>query len=82
MDMHSGGDQKLKWGHIFIEAGKDKARTIFLNRFNRDSYNVTCQCCGDDYSVTEVDNSELAYYMGRNDALFVYADSIRPEERV
>jgi hypothetical protein len=52
-DMHSGGDQKLDWGHIFIEADEERARVVFQERFGRDPDNVTCDCCGADYSVTE-----------------------------
>lgn len=52
-DMHSGGDQKLDWAHIFIEAPEAEAMQIFKDRFGRDPYNVTCDCCGSDYSVSE-----------------------------
>ena len=52
-DMHSGGDQKLKWSHIFIEAPQKEAEIIFQNRFGRNPNRVTCTCCGTDYSIEE-----------------------------
>lgn len=52
-DMHSGGGQKEKWGHIFIEAPEDEAKIIFYNRFGHNPERVTCTCCGDDYSISE-----------------------------
>lgn len=52
-DMHSGGGQKLDWGHIFIEAPESEAEIIFFNRFGRNPHKVTCTCCGPDYSVSE-----------------------------
>ncbi|TXH19653.1 MAG: hypothetical protein E6R03_00260 [Hyphomicrobiaceae bacterium] len=52
-DMNSGGDQKLAWSHIYIEAPEDKAKGIFERLFNRDPENVTRQCCGPDYSISE-----------------------------
>jgi len=52
-DMHSGGRQKLKWQHIYIEAPEAKAITAFQTRFGRNLDNVTCNCCGPDYSVKE-----------------------------
>lgn len=52
-DMHSGGKQKLDHWSIFIEAPKEEAEIIFGNRFKRNPHNVTCSCCGQDYSVDE-----------------------------
>lgn len=65
-DMHSGGSQKLDWGHIFIEAPEDEAKIIFYNRFGRNPERVTCTCCGEDYSISEHDSLEQAtgYHRG------------------
>lgn len=52
-DMSSGGDEKLEWPMIVIEAGQAEAEVEFERRFNRDPHNVTCGCCGPDYSVGE-----------------------------
>lgn len=50
-DMHSGGGQKEKWGHIYIEAPEKEAVVIFYNRFGHNPNRVSCTCCGDDYSI-------------------------------
>lgn len=60
MDMHSGGGQKLDWAYIFVEAPEDEARRVFAARFGRNPDNVTCDCCGSDYSVSEHDTLEQA----------------------
>lgn len=53
-DMHSGGGQKLDYGMLFIEAtDQAEAEAIFTTRFGRDPHNVTCECCGEDYSINE-----------------------------
>lgn len=54
-DMNSGGGQKEKWSNIFIEAPQDEAEELFYRIFGHDPNNVTCQCCGEDYSI---DNDE------------------------
>jgi hypothetical protein len=66
MDMHSGGGQKLKWAHIYIEAPEDQAEVIFYNMFGRNPRHVTCNCCGEDYSVRSSKNLQqaTAYYRG------------------
>ena len=54
MDMHSGGDQKLDWALIFIEAENEGAAAgLFEARFGRNPYHTTCDCCGPDYSISE-----------------------------
>ena len=53
MDMHSGGGAKLDYENILIHAPERRAREIFEEYFERDSNNVTCECCGEDYSVSE-----------------------------
>ena len=52
-DMYSGGQSKLQWEEIYIEAPEEEARTIFENRFKIDPDNTTCECCGPDYVVEE-----------------------------
>lgn len=56
-DMHSGGDQKLEWRLIFIEAPKKEAEGVFYSRFKRNPHRVTCTCCGEDYSVNDNDTT-------------------------
>lgn len=54
-DMSSGGSEKTDWTEIYIELPEDKAIKYFEDRFDRDPHNVTCSCCGSDFSVYEVD---------------------------
>src|SRR5438093_12532542 len=58
MDMHSGGGLKLTWAYIYIEAPEKEARSVFYSRFGRTADNVTCDCCGEDYSVDESETVE------------------------
>jgi hypothetical protein len=60
MDMHSGGGRKLEWEYIWIEGDEATARDLFEARFGRDPDNVTCSCCGQDYSVSEYDTLKAA----------------------
>ena len=64
-DMHSGGDNKIgTYEHIYIQAGLKPSATaitasateIFERLFGRDPDNVTCSCCGNDFSIDEDDN--------------------------
>lgn len=63
-DMASGGTSKTDYNVIYIELPKQEAIEYFENRFNTHPYNVTCSCCGEDFSVREAedpiyDNSNL-----------------------
>ena len=51
-DMHSGGGQKEKWSHIYIEAPEEEAKFVFYHRFGHNPDRVTCTCCGNDYSIS------------------------------
>lgn len=73
-DMHSGGSQKVDWGHIFIEAPQAEAELVFYNRFGRNPNRVTCTCCGPDYSISESDTLEQATAYNRGCA-WVYTNS-------
>jgi hypothetical protein len=57
-DMCSGGRQKLEHDVIFIEGDEASATARFMAVFGRDPHNVTCSCCGQDYSVWECDTTE------------------------
>ncbi len=65
-DMHSGGGQKEKFGHCYIEAPENEAKIIFYNRFGHNPERVTCTCCGDDYSISEYETLEQASAFQRN----------------
>lgn len=64
-DMSSGGGEKLPWGIIYIEAPEHEAIEIFKNRFDYDPNNVTCDCCGLDFSITEHETLSEASYLYR-----------------
>ena len=52
-DMHSGGKRKIKdYGIIYIELPYDEAVEYFTQKFGRHPHNITCYCCGEDYSVS------------------------------
>lgn len=75
MDMHSGGGCKTDYEYIYIEAKSLRhAAEEFEDRFDRDPYNVTCGCCGEDYSIGEYKSLEQATAYQRNCA---YDDKVR-----
>jgi hypothetical protein len=84
-DMHSGGPKKLQWQHIFIQAPQEEAEIIFQNRFGRDPRNVTCECCGSDYSIHfEKTLEEMKKYWnkeGRETERIIFAAEIKDYER-
>lgn len=56
-DMHSGGVVKIyPFECIYIEADQETAELIFSEQFHRDPNNITCSCCGNDYSISEYDS--------------------------
>ena len=65
-DMHSGGDQKLDWPFIFIEAPLQEAKAVFYHRFGRNPDRITCTCCGEDYSISESEDLAQASAYQRN----------------
>ena len=40
---------------VYVELPEAAALAYFEERFGRDPYYVTCDCCGEDYSTTESD---------------------------
>lgn len=75
MDMHSGGDTKVPpYEFIYIEADEGEAMQIFEKLFHRDPYNVTCDCCGEDYSVMSHTTLEQATAYER-ECEYAYFDS-------
>jgi hypothetical protein len=70
-DMSSGGSTKVKLDgrykeHIYIELPEDEAINYFEERFNRHPYNVTCDCCGEDYSISSAETLEEITMYNRN----------------
>jgi hypothetical protein len=53
-DMSSGGRTKIEpFTQIYIQANEADARKFFQEIFDRHPDHVTCDCCGEDYSVEE-----------------------------
>lgn len=52
-DMSSGGREKLEWQVIYIELPEKEAIKYFKKKFGRDPNNITCPCCGEDFSIYE-----------------------------
>lgn len=94
MDMHSGGGAKEEpYEYIYIEATQHEAITIFQNRFGHSPYSVACDCCGENYSISEYDTLEKATsdernvqrledYIKNEDVLIINNSEIKKEERV
>lgn len=57
-DLASGGSQKTKYSAIFIELPEYEAIEYFENKFGINPNNTTCECCGVDFSIYEVDKPE------------------------
>lgn len=75
-DMHSGGREKTSYSKVYVEAPYDEAVQFFESWFGRDPHNVTCQCCGPDFSVDESPSLRQATAYHRN-CKFVKDDSER-----
>lgn len=54
MDMHGGGDARTKYDYVYVQAtDEDEAVKAFQGYLHVNPYNVTCKCCGEDYSIHE-----------------------------
>ena len=71
-DLHSGGKQKTDFPVIFIDGAEELATKRFRRLFKRDPRNITCQCCGADYSISEYETFEEAikHELGMSCAVF------------
>lgn len=55
-DMCSGGEEKIEFKLVYFEAENlEEAETKFGREFDRDPNNVTCECCGPDFSASLYD---------------------------
>jgi len=59
-DTYTGGEQKLEYEYIYIQAPFQKAIDAFTERFGRDPRLTTCQCCGMDYDIETFQTLEEA----------------------
>lgn len=60
MDRYSGGDQKVGYDYIYIQADSEaQACKIFYNRFGVSPYAVACSCCGPNFFICDVEDFEV-----------------------
>ena len=82
-DMHSGGEQKLEWAKIYVEAtSEEQAIAIFRKRFDRNPHNVTCSCCGCDYAISTSPTLEEESAYHRNDCQDAIGPTLTLEEYI
>jgi hypothetical protein len=60
IDMHSGGNLKTSYTHIYIDEPLGKAVQTFKDLFKRDPDNITCKCCGEDFIYEQYNSLEEA----------------------
>jgi hypothetical protein len=53
-DLSSGGSAKEEFCTLYVELPISEAIEWFIDKYGHDPYNITCECCGSDYSVWEV----------------------------
>lgn len=53
MDMFSGGSKNTPYEYVYIEAEEDIAAEVMEKVFDAWPYNVNCECCGQNFSVSE-----------------------------
>ena len=82
-DMRSGGGNKEQWERIYIEAPEEKAKVIFYKRFGHNAEEVSCTCCGPDYSISEAPSLDQASAFHRGCAFDKNKDKYveRPDTR-
>lgn len=59
-DLSTCGLEKTDWSIIYIELPKDEAIEYFENRFDVNPNAFSCECCGKDFSIEEVNGEPLA----------------------
>lgn len=78
------GVRPLPFHWVYIQANETLARAIFEDRFKMSPDQVTCPCCGSDFSLFEEDghlkditqwerdDESLANFVRRDDVLVIY----------
>ena len=80
-DMFSGGCRKTEYSQVYIEAdSEDQAEEIFEDRLNRNPNKVTCECCGNDFSITEYDSLEEATEFERKQRSVTLDDYLKRDD--
>ncbi|MBW7977996.1 hypothetical protein RY279_06645 [Bacillus velezensis] len=76
-DMSTGGYEKSDYGTIFVEAHDEyKANDIFESELDLDPYGVACDCCGNDFWVSEVEADYVEGYAQREDVLVIKKEAV------
>lgn len=78
-DMSSGGRQKLQWSIVYVNLPETEAIQWFENKFGRNPYNVTCTCCGEDYSISSAETLEELTEFQRNQVIKNLASQKNPK---
>lgn len=76
-DMSGGGYRKIKdYGIIYIELPLKEAVEYFESIFNVYAYGVTCDCCGEDFSISEGETLESFHINPRKKILIIQHDHL------
>jgi len=57
-DSYSGGSRKEDFDVIAIELAETMSIDWFERKYGHDPLNITCKCCGSDYSIYEAETLE------------------------
>lgn len=80
-DLHSGGYGKTPYSHLYIEApSEEMATSLFQAMTGCYPYDVTCECCGKDFSVAEEVSLDQATGFERNCAWDKYTEMYVDDE--
>lgn len=60
-DMSSGGSDKEDWAMIGVNLPNPAAVAWFEDTFGHHPNNITCDCCGPDYSIGSCINEDEFY---------------------
>jgi hypothetical protein len=76
-DTLTGGEQKLGWSRIYIEADEETAIRVFEERFDRHPGWESCECCGEDFDVDTHENlNHLDEELKHTDVLVIPASEL------
>src|SRR5688500_13034581 len=66
-DMHGGGTTKVKpFDKIYIETAEDEAKVVFFNPLGVNPEQISCGCCGEDYSIDDGESLDQLTAFHRN----------------
>lgn len=76
-DMSSGGSRKIKdYGIIYIELPLKEAVEYLESVFHVYAYGVTCDCCGEDFSISEGETLESFGINPRKNLLIIQQNQL------